>query len=38
MALQNYVKLILRKYLNFKIIGVNPEWCDNGGAISLKKG
>lgn len=38
MALQNYVKLIVRKHLNFKIVGLNPERCDNGGAISLKKG
>lgn len=38
MALKNYLKLILRKHLNFKIIGVNPEWSDNGGDISLKKG
>lgn len=38
MALQTYLKLILRKHLNFKIIGVSPNWSDNGGDISLKKG
>lgn len=34
MALQNYLKLILRKHFYFKIIEVNPEWPDNGGEIS----
>lgn len=36
MALQNYLKLILRKHLYSKIFGVNPEWSDNGGEISQK--
>lgn len=34
MALQNYLKLILRKHSHFKIIGINPEWSDNSGEIS----
>lgn len=38
MTLQNYLKIILMKHLNFKIIGVNPDWSDNGGEMSLKKG
>lgn len=38
MALQTYLKLILRKHLNFKIIAVSPDWSDNGGDTSLKKG
>lgn len=37
MALQTYLKLILRKHLNFKIIGASPDWSNNGGDMSLEK-